>query len=171
MEIEKRMEKIEKVIGNWKDSPEFASITTTLDYIYQISQYLNPMLLAEKTKSIEDFLNELKKSLGQKADLKIEANKGEIDRLYKMCKTALEYYPILPHIVEKMHALKYLYEQSAGIINKINAIEQAQVTIKTSLKEAVDLIIGAKKNFKNNLATIEGNLRVFDERLRKLTTK
>ena len=88
--------------------------------------------------------------------------------MYELSKTALEYYRVLPQIVEKLGALKYLHEQSAGLVNRIADVEQMQTTINTSLKEAGELLDGVKVSMATNLQTLQANLASLDERLHKL---
>ena len=88
-----------------------------------------------------------------------------------MSQTALEYYKTLPQIVEKLSALKYLHEQSAGLMNRILSIEQMQTTIQTSLKETAELVEGVKSNLGENFKTIEANIKSLDGRLSKLNIK
>eukprot|EP00826_Nyctotherus_ovalis_P033740 TRINITY_DN2748_c0_g1_i19.p1 TRINITY_DN2748_c0_g1~~TRINITY_DN2748_c0_g1_i19.p1 ORF type:complete len:103 (-),score=47.22 TRINITY_DN2748_c0_g1_i19:45-332(-) len=60
--------------------------------------------------------------------------KRQVERLYEMSEGALEYYRMLPKVIERMSAVKYLHEESAGLMNRIIAIEKAQATIQGELK-------------------------------------
>eukprot|EP00831_Metopus_contortus_P020027 TRINITY_DN1875_c0_g1_i15.p1 TRINITY_DN1875_c0_g1~~TRINITY_DN1875_c0_g1_i15.p1 ORF type:complete len:260 (+),score=57.04 TRINITY_DN1875_c0_g1_i15:312-1091(+) len=171
MELEKRILNIEKTIGDWKETPEFASVSTTIDYLFQVTQNLNAPLLDERIRTLQEAIQELKKTMAQKGDEKIELDKGEIDQLYEMSEAALKYYHTLPSIVEKLGALKYLHEQSAELINRISSIESMQVTINSSIKEASELLTNVKSGLSSNLKTIEGNLKSLDQRLSKISGK
>ena len=78
MELEKRIDKIEKVIGNWKESPEFSTMSTTIDFLYQMTQHINPSQVEEKIKNLQEAIAELKKCLAQKGEEKYEFDKGEV---------------------------------------------------------------------------------------------
>ncbi len=171
MELEKRIAKIEGAIGNWKESSEFASIASTIEFLNQMVHGLSPVLIEERTRTMEKCVAELKQCLGQKGEEKVEFDKGEIDQLFELSQSALEYYKAIPKVVERLSALKYLHEQSAGLMNRIVAIEQMQTTIQGSLKETDELLGGVKSGMEKNMKTVESNLKSLDERLAKLTTK
>lgn len=171
-ELEKRIAQIEKHIGNWKESPEFTTMTQTVEFLYQMVQQLNPVLAEEKQRSLEKLIGELKLCLAQKSEDKLmEFDKGEIEQLYEMSQSALEYYKTLPNIVERLNALKYLHEQSAELMNRIATVEKTQMTIQSAIKEASELVEGVKQGLYKNMEVMQKNLAGMDERLSKLTGK
>ena len=73
--------------------------------------------------------------------------------------------------MEKLNALKYLHEESAGLLNRIVAVEQAQTSIQGSVKETAELIEGVKVGLEGNMKSVEANIKSLDERLKKLTSQ
>eukprot|EP00826_Nyctotherus_ovalis_P033741 TRINITY_DN2748_c0_g1_i24.p3 TRINITY_DN2748_c0_g1~~TRINITY_DN2748_c0_g1_i24.p3 ORF type:complete len:125 (+),score=52.19 TRINITY_DN2748_c0_g1_i24:1017-1391(+) len=121
---------------------------------------------------LETLLSELKTAVEQKAeDRVLEFDKGEVERLYEMSEGALEYYRMLPKVIERMSAVKYLHEESAGLMNRIIAIEKAQATIQGELKEIKELVNGVRTGLGKNMETMQSNLKGLDDRLSKLMHK
>ena len=171
-ELEKRINKIEETIGTWKESEEFGNVMKALEYLKDMVNQVNPTLAEKRMQKLGNLLSELKIAIEQKAEDKIlEFDKGEIEKLYEMSEVALEYYKTLPKVIERLSALKYLHEESAGLMNRIIAIEKAQVTIQSELKETKELMEGVKSGLGTNMTTVQNNLKSLDERLNKLITK
>jgi uncharacterized coiled-coil protein SlyX len=170
MQLEKRITKLEDFIGNWKELPEFVNITQTVEYLYQMIQYLNPNLAEEKLRGMEKMLSELKMSVDKKRDPKLlRFEYGEIENLYEMSKFALSCYKSLPCIVEKMNGLKYLHEQNASLVNRVVYIEKTQDDIEYMMKQSKELLEDVKEGLDKNMATLENNLKSLDSRLAKVT--
>jgi len=171
-ELEKRINKIEETIGTWKESEEFGNVMKALEYLKDMVNQVNPTLAEKRMQKLGNLLSELKIAIEQKAEDKIlEFDKGEIEKLYEMSEVALEYYKTLPKVIERLSALKYLHEESAGLMNRIIAIEKAQATIQSELKETKELMEGVKSGLGTNMTTVQNNLKSLDERLNKLITK
>ena len=83
MALENRIAKIEAVLGNWKESSELATITTTLEYLSQMLQNINPGLLEEKTTNLNEAIATLKKLLAQKDEEKLDINKEQVMIVFK----------------------------------------------------------------------------------------
>ena len=147
-------------------------MTQTVEFIYQMIQHLNPVLAEEKLHGLEKNIADLKLCLAQKSEDKVvEFDKGEIEQLYELCQSALEYYKTIPTVIERLNALKYLHEQSAELMNRITAVEKMQVTIQGAIKEGTELISGIKTGLGQNIETMEKNLKSLDERLAKAISK
>lgn len=170
MELEKRVAKLENSVGDWKESPEFVSIAQTVEYLYQMTQYLNPSLAEDKLRGLEKMIAELKTSVDKKRDPKLlRFDYGAIEELYELSKFALSCYKSLPCIVEKLHGLKYIHEQNASLINRIDFIEKTQDDMEYMMKQARELLENVKEGLDKSVTTLEANIKNLDSRLSKVT--
>lgn len=147
-------------------------MTNMVEYLQQTVSQLNPTLVEKRMAGLENLLSELKICIEKKSGDKIlEFDKGEIEKLYDMSESALEYYKSLPKIIERLNTLKYLHEESAGLMNRIIAIEKAQSSMQAELKETKELMTGMKTGLTTNMETVQKNLKSLDERLAKVMPK
>lgn len=172
MELEERIIKLENTIGDWKQSPEFINITQTVEYLFQMTQYLNPNLFEDKLRELEKLLTELKSVVSKKRDPDLLSfERYEIENLYKMSEFALSYYQSLPAIVEKLNGLKYLHDQNTSLINRVTLIEKTQDNIDYMMKESKELINDIKEGMDKNIGMLENNMKNLDQRLAKVIGK
>ena len=88
--------------------------------------------------------------------------------MHALCENALEYYPNIEVLVERLEGLKNLHDESASITNRIKALEQQQNSIDNLLSDNSDLLKVVKTYFSENLQIIQNNLDTLDQRLKKL---
>lgn len=176
-ELEHRLYELESIVGAKPDklSRLASSIGTTnlLEAVQQISTkaaLLQPSQLDVIEGRLANILAKMD-AINEKASGSVQDTQREqkISELYELAKSTETVVPILPDLIERMHALEALHKYAANFTKLFAELEATQQTILTGVSNNKALLDGVQEAFAVNLESINQQVKLLEERMQKIT--
>lgn len=95
----------------------------------------------------------------------------KINDLYEMMSKWDNVATQLPALVSRLVALRSLHEDGSRFANSLSALDREQQSITALLKDNSEVLKTVDASFKENLATIQANVKMLDERFTAIQQK
>ncbi|XP_074658882.1 dynactin subunit 2-like [Tubulanus polymorphus] len=174
-DLEQRLERMEAVIGN---NPEALSAVTSgiadKGLVAVVSHLKSKIGLfdPEQLELIEGRMISLVGKLNQIAEKKEVIEDGEkqskVSQLYDLVKKWEVVSENVPHVVDRLTALKELHEQALQFSQALTHLDTSQQQIDTTMKTHADMLQQLKMTFETNMNQIQENTSSLNERLKTI---
>ncbi|XP_064647271.1 dynactin subunit 2-like [Lineus longissimus] len=172
-DLEQRLERLEAVIGQnpeklsslTKDAANKSLVGAVVSLTAKTSLF-DPDQLDQIEGRMVGLLQKLN-SIAEKKDVVEDCDKQtKITALYDVVKKWESIAGSVPHILDRLVALKELHEQALQFSQALTHLDTSQQQIDTSLKSHGDMLKQLQSNFQENMTTIQGNCSSLDQRLK-----
>jgi hypothetical protein len=92
-----------------------------------------------------------------------------LQRMHKLLNECENLAPMLPSLVARLHTLKIVHEEASLFTHRLAAAEAAQERAATLLEGDKNALATAEASLRENMETIQANLRSLDERISRLS--
>jgi hypothetical protein len=92
----------------------------------------------------------------------------KVEELYSMVQSVDATAEALPDIVARLRTLQQLHAEGALFTQRLHALDAAHVSTQQLLVSDKELLGTVEASFAGNVATIEGNITLLDERVAKI---
>lgn len=173
--LEERLERLENAIGQNVDKVGVLTADTDNKSLLGAVSALNSKLsLLDPTnvEAVEARLQSVMHKLSQIADKKAASENTErqqkMNELYEVMKKWEALGDSLPHVVDRMVALKDLHQQALQFSQALTYLDTAQQEVKASLGNHSDMLKQLQSSFKENVEGIKSNFSTLDQRIQVL---
>jgi dynactin-2 len=174
-EIQRRLEKLEAVVGNDPESLSvLSSSTSQRGLLESVSLLTSKLTLLDSTQldQVEGRLQALSVRLNQISEKKQgleEADKhSKVSELYELLKKTDALCASLPQVADRLVILKELHEQALQFTKALTQLDTTQQQITATLADNQKALKDMQGGFSKNMDVIKGNIAGIDSRLKTL---
>ncbi len=155
--MEQRVANLERYVGSSSSSPSL-SVEDALSKLELRTKLLNESELRVVHAHISRVLSDLERAKQSEAFLNRE-EMVKVDELYGMLKRSEATSSQLPHLVDRLLALRALHERSARVTIQLDQLSEGQENIEALLKEDQELLQLVQSNLKESMSAMDDNIR------------
>jgi len=174
-DIEQRVERMEALVGN---NPERLSTLTAetnnkslMGAVAVLSgklKLLDPAQLEQVEGRIAALGQRMNQLSEKKEGVETADKNSNVFELYDLVKKWDTMADSLPHVVERLTALKELHEQALQFSQSLAHLDTAQQQISGHLAAHGDMLAQVKKTLGENMSGLKGNMENLDSRIKEL---
>uniref|UniRef100_A0A0P4WA46 Dynactin subunit 2 n=1 Tax=Scylla olivacea TaxID=85551 RepID=A0A0P4WA46_SCYOL len=177
-ELEKRIDRIETLIGNNPDKLSSLSAWTNHKSVLGAVQVLSARLaLLEPTHldHVEGRLHAIHTRMNsiseKKAAIEDADKQSKVSELYELVKKIETLCSALPEVVNRLVSLEALHDQAMQFSGSLKQLDVAQTRLGSALHSNTDLLGSVQDKFLQNLEIIHNNITNLDARVQALQKK
>lgn len=174
-QLDKRLEKLEKVIGGTDEQMGALSMETNQKSLMGAIGVLSSrtsLLDPGHLDHVEGRLFALQQKMNAVAEKKQVIDDTEkqnkISELYELVQKSEGMSSALPDIVDRLETLEGLHDQALQFTKALSQLDSVQEQLKHSLDNNAALLTETQKKFADNLGNIQQNFTAVEKRLEKL---
>ncbi|XP_041036190.1 dynactin subunit 2 isoform X2 [Carcharodon carcharias] len=175
-ELEKRLADLEAAVGT--DSERQNPLTVglqgsclmgTLEVLQSKVSTLDPATLDQVEARLQSVLAKLNEIAKHKAANEEAETQSKISQLYDLIQKWDTMAMTLPHVVERLVAVKDLHEQAMQFGQLLTHLDTTQQVMASTMKGNTTLLTQVQKTMNDNLTVVQENFVSLDTRMKKLT--
>nr|AUG84426.1 dynamitin [Platynereis dumerilii] len=173
--IEQRLERMEALIGNNPEKLSMLTAETSNKSIVGAVGVLSSkvkLLDATQLEQVEGRLHALSQRLTKVVENKETAEEADktakVSELFEMVKKWDAVVDTLPHVVDRLTALKELHEQALQFSQALNHLDAAQQQVSSHMNAHSDMLKQVQTTLTENLSTLKDNCASIDDRVKAL---
>ncbi|KAG0711902.1 Dynactin subunit 2-A [Chionoecetes opilio] len=177
-ELEKRIDRIETLIGNNPDKLSSLSAWTNHRSVLGAVQVLSARLALLEPAHLDHVEGRLHaihtrmNSISEKKAAIEDADKqSKVSELYELVKKTESLCSALPEVVNRLVSLEALHDQAMQFSGSLKQLDVAQTRLGSALHANTDLMSGVQDKFSQNLQIIQNNITNLDGRVQALKEK
>lgn len=157
LKMEHRVASLERYVGSSSNVPS-QSLEDSLAKLELRTKLLSESELRVVHAHITRVLSDLEKAKQSEEFLNRE-QMLKVDELYDMLKRSEATSSQLPHLVDRLRALRVLHERSANVTVQLDNLTEGQQNIDSLLKEDQELLQLVQSNLKESVSAMDDNIR------------
>ncbi|KAK7085465.1 Dynactin subunit 2, partial [Halocaridina rubra] len=176
--LEKRIDKLEMLIGNNPDKLSSLAAWTNHKSVLGATQVLSARLALLEPSHLDHVEGRLHavhtrmNSISEKKAVIEDADKqSKVTELYELVKKTEALSSTVPEVVERLVSLEGLHDQALQFNGSIKQLDVAQTRLTSILHSNSDHLAAVQEKFSHNLEIIQNNIANIDNRVKKLEKK
>ncbi|KAK2177145.1 hypothetical protein NP493_616g01055 [Ridgeia piscesae] len=172
-DIDQRLERIEVLLGNNPEKISTLTAETTnktlmesVALLMSKLKLLDPTNLSDVELRLQVLGTRLEKLQKTQATVQDAGKQNKVTELYELVKKWDGVADSLPHIVDRLTALKDLHEQALQFSQAVTHLDMAQQQISSRLVNHGDMLKQVETTMSSNMATIKQNCAALEARLK-----
>eukprot|EP01006_Ploeotia_vitrea_P063118 TRINITY_DN84972_c0_g1_i1.p1 TRINITY_DN84972_c0_g1~~TRINITY_DN84972_c0_g1_i1.p1 ORF type:complete len:418 (+),score=248.00 TRINITY_DN84972_c0_g1_i1:45-1298(+) len=171
-DLDQRLVKLEKIIGEPTTQTGFADIHTALTHLQHQLDLLDQNKLAGVYRQIKSLMSELEHLESVKTQAgSSSANEQKINKMYEMMAAWDEAAQQLPAVIARLQSLKELHEHSAETVARVQNVATQQADMNALLVQDMESLAAVEKSLDANAKTMRANVASIEERIDTLMEK
>lgn len=172
--LEERLDRLEAALGNTSQDKlgmltadtDNKSVIGAVSVINSKLSLLEPGNLEHVEVRLHSIIQKLDKIAEKKSSQEDSEKQNKISELYGIVKKWESIADVLPHVVDRLSALKDLHEQALQFSQALTYLDTTQQEINSSLKSHGDMLKQLEVQMKENVAVIKNNCESLDSRIK-----